>query len=183
MLKNYEFNTRPTDGLIEVRHHDEIKILNEYDRDLVSELYENIRKRFPQAYEDLCNRYQKSIQNIMYFEYRVVCGFIKCNWGVFDNKWDIDDDGNWVFEFIPCPMAGECKSEGRICRAKEKTAILESEMRVLKLIVQGYKVIDIADELYLSPKTVESHVYNMLKKLDLHSNAALVDYWHRHNLK
>lgn len=183
-LKNLEFHLRPTDAAIEVRQMDQpIYVLNENHRELVSELYESIRKKFPEAYADLCERYQKSIKNIWYFEYRVVSGFIKCNWGRFDDRWDIDENGNWIFEFCHCPLIGECKSESRICRPTEKLELTQAEIRVLRLIVDGLKVLQIADELYLSPKTVEAHIYNMLKKLNLHSNSALVDFWHRHNMK
>lgn len=176
----FEFNTRPRGGEVEVRHYDEdIYVLNENHRDVVSPLYEEIRIRFPQAYEDLCLRYKESIQNIWYFEFRVVCGFIKCNWGSFDNKWDIDDNGEWHFEFIICPLAGECKSEGRICNPTEKLVILDGEMRVLKLIGAGKRVIEIADELSLSPKTVENHTNSMFRKLGYHNKSQLVDYAHR----
>ena len=184
MLRCFEFNTRPTGGNIEVRHYDEpIYVLDENDRDIVSPLYEAIRIRFPHAYEDLCLRYQNSIKNIRYFEFRVVSGFIKCNWGRFDNRWDIDEKGDWNFEFCHCPLIGECKSEGRICWPTEKTVILDGEMRVLLLIVAGKSTIEIADELCISPKTVETHVYNMLKKSNLHSNSQLVDFYYRHYKK
>jgi DNA-binding CsgD family transcriptional regulator len=183
-LKCFEFNTRPKGGEVEVRHYDEpIYVLTENHRDVVSPIYEEIRLRFPHAYSDLCLRYKESIKNIRYFEFRVVCGFIKCNWGIFDNKWDIDENGDWHFEYFYCPLVGECKSEGRICCPVEKTEILDGEMRVLLLIVAGMKTLEIADELCISPKTVETHVYNMLKKLHLHSNSQLVDWYHRHYRK
>jgi len=182
-LKSFEFNTRPRGGEVEVRHYDEaIYILSENHREIVSPLYEEIRIRFPHAYEDLCLRYKESIKNIWYFEFRVVCGFIKCNWGLFDNKWDIDENGEWHFEFCICPLAGECRSEGRICNPTEKLIILPGEMRVLLLIAQGLRVLKIADELCLSPKTVENHTNNLLKKLGFHSKSQLVDYAHRKKL-
>lgn len=183
-LRCFEFNTRPIGGNVEVRHYDEpIYVLTEYHRDVVSTVYEAIRERFPEAHQDLCVRYKESIKNMWYFEFRVVCGFIKCNWGRFDNKWDIDENGDWIFEFCECPLVGECKSEGRICKPTEKTLLSESELKVLALIVEGMKVAEIAEELCNSAKTIETHIYNMLKKLDLHSNSQLVDWFHRHYRK
>ena len=50
------------------------------------------------------------------------------------------------------------------------------EREVLKLIAEGYKNRDIADYLCISPKTVEKHRENLMKKLDLHNAAALTAY-------
>lgn len=181
-LKCFEFNSRPG-AIVEVRHYDEpIYILTEYHRDVVSPLYCEIRERFPEAYADLCPRYKDSLQNTWYFEFRVVCGFIKCNWGSFDNKWDIDENGDWHFEYVVCPLSGECKSENRICNPKEKIPLSDSEVRVLLLIARGKRVLETADELCISPKTVEAHVYNINKKLGTNSNSQLTDYAHRKNL-
>ena len=47
------------------------------------------------------------------------------------------------------------------------------EREVLKLIGEGYKNKEIAAELYISPKTVEKHRANLMRKLDLHTTAQL----------
>ena len=43
------------------------------------------------------------------------------------------------------------------------------EREILKLIAEGYKNKEVADYLYISPKTVEKHRANLMKKLDLHN--------------
>jgi DNA-binding NarL/FixJ family response regulator len=50
------------------------------------------------------------------------------------------------------------------------------ETEVLKLIAEGYKNRQIADLLGISVKTVERHRANLMKKLDLHSGAALTAF-------
>jgi DNA-binding NarL/FixJ family response regulator len=50
------------------------------------------------------------------------------------------------------------------------------ERQVLKLIGEGYKNREIADYLCISPKTVEKHRSNLMKKLDLHSASKLTTY-------
>jgi DNA-binding NarL/FixJ family response regulator len=50
------------------------------------------------------------------------------------------------------------------------------ERQVLKLIGEGHKNKDIADYLYISPKTVEKHRANLMKKLDLHTASALTAF-------
>ena len=50
------------------------------------------------------------------------------------------------------------------------------EREILKLIAEGYKNKEIADDLFISLKTVEKHRANLMKKLDLHNAAALTTF-------
>lgn len=56
------------------------------------------------------------------------------------------------------------------------------EVEVLKLIAEGYKNQDIASLLNVSVKTVESHRYNIMEKLDMHDRIELVKYAIRRGL-
>lgn len=50
------------------------------------------------------------------------------------------------------------------------------EQQVLRYLAEGVSVRKIADELYISPKTVENHRTNIMGKLDLHSTVDLVRF-------
>lgn len=50
------------------------------------------------------------------------------------------------------------------------------EREVIKLIAEGMKTKEIATYLSLSPKTVEKHRTNLMRKLDLHSVSAVTVY-------
>src|SRR5208283_1113328 len=50
------------------------------------------------------------------------------------------------------------------------------EREILKLVGEGYKNREIADDLCISMKTVEKHRENLMKKLDLHTASALTSY-------
>jgi DNA-binding NarL/FixJ family response regulator len=52
----------------------------------------------------------------------------------------------------------------------------QREREVLKLIAEGYKNREIAEDLCISLKTVEKHRANLMKKLDLHNAAGLTVY-------
>ena len=52
----------------------------------------------------------------------------------------------------------------------------QREREVLKLIAEGFKNKEIAEDLCISLKTVEKHRANLMKKLDLHNTAALTVY-------
>jgi DNA-binding NarL/FixJ family response regulator len=54
--------------------------------------------------------------------------------------------------------------------------LTKREREVIKLIAEGYKTREIAEYLSLSPKTVEKHRTNLMKKLDLHSVSAVTLY-------
>jgi len=54
--------------------------------------------------------------------------------------------------------------------------LTQREREILKLIAEGYRNSEIAEYLFISVKTVEKHRANLMKKLNLHSTAALTAY-------
>jgi len=54
--------------------------------------------------------------------------------------------------------------------------LTQREREILKLIAEGYKNKEIADDLCISVKTVEKHRANLMEKLDLHNVQALTTY-------
>ena len=71
--------------------------------------------------------------------------------------------------------------EGFLEKKKERAAsiwdnLTQREIEVLKLVAEGYSSPEIAELLGISPKTVDKHRSNMMKKLDLHNASALTAY-------
>jgi DNA-binding NarL/FixJ family response regulator len=58
----------------------------------------------------------------------------------------------------------------------EPVSISEREMEVIKLIAEGYTNNEIAEKLFLSPHTVNTHRKNILQKLGVNNTAAIVMY-------
>ena len=58
----------------------------------------------------------------------------------------------------------------------------EREMQVLIMITSGQKVNDISDQLFLSPKTVNSYRYRLFEKLDVNSDVELTHLALKYNL-
>ena len=50
----------------------------------------------------------------------------------------------------------------------------QREQQVLRLLAEGYPIKEIANQLYISPRTVESHKYNIMGKLQVSSMVDLV---------
>lgn len=58
----------------------------------------------------------------------------------------------------------------------------EREFDIMRLLVQGKGVNEIADELKISNKTVSTHKARLMQKMDFHNNAELVRYAVAHGL-
>jgi len=58
--------------------------------------------------------------------------------------------------------------------APEKFGISDRELEIIKLFVASKTYTQIAEELFISPHTVKSHIKNIYKKLHVHSKTSLV---------
>jgi len=61
-------------------------------------------------------------------------------------------------------------------KMKENVPLSERELEVLKFLSQGMSNKQIADKLFISIRTVETHKHNLMKKLNIFSTAELVIY-------
>jgi len=61
-------------------------------------------------------------------------------------------------------------------KPSSKEELTQSEKRILKLIGKGKSSKEIAEELFISYKTVENHRSNICKKLGITGNSALLKY-------
>ena len=60
--------------------------------------------------------------------------------------------------------------------SSEKQHITSREQEILEYIVEGLTSSEIADRLFISPRTVETHRSNLMQKLDIKNTAGLVRY-------
>ncbi|MDQ6706574.1 MAG: LuxR C-terminal-related transcriptional regulator [Acidobacteriota bacterium] len=78
-----------------------------------------------------------------------------------------------VVNFQGRGLAGAAGKRGSILRSSAVTA---REKEVIKLVAEGNSTKQIAWILRLSVKTVEAHKFNLMRKLDIHNRAHLVQY-------
>jgi len=80
----------------------------------------------------------------------------------------------------------ELKDDGILNKGKiiinEKTPLTNREMEIIKLIVKDYSSQEIADKLFISIRTVETHRKNIMVKLHTKSTIGLVHYAIQNNL-
>ena len=60
--------------------------------------------------------------------------------------------------------------------SQEMKQLSEREIDVIRLIVNGLSSKDIAEKLFISPKTVETHRYNILRKLGVKNTVGIIKY-------
>ena len=74
--------------------------------------------------------------------------------------------------------------QGKLSKKKKKAGIplTRRELEVLKLIVAEYSNSEIANELFISIRTVDTHRRNLLAKLRVKNTAGLVKYAIKHGL-
>jgi len=68
-------------------------------------------------------------------------------------------------------------------QAPDGEGISDREREVLQLVARGHTYAEIGEELHISPKTVENHVRNILKKLRLNRKNELIRYAIDHGIE
>ena len=161
--------------------------LKESDREFIESLVSHISSFYPLAYEALCKKYERCALNKPYYFFRIATRFVRCNFSKLDNIPDISENLKCNFEYVECPLRGECEHENIICRPTFDSKLSAAELRVLRFWAQGLTKEEVAQELYLSPHTVHSHINNAYRRLNflgirIRDKADFVRYAEQHNL-
>jgi DNA-binding CsgD family transcriptional regulator len=145
--------------------------LDSSNTEMVQFLVEYISTFYPSAYKALTREYEKSKPNKTFFDFLIVSRLIRCNFSALDDVADIDTELFAHFEYVNCPMRGECKLANVVCNPEFCNRLSEAEMRVCKLWFEGRSLDSIADELALSQHTIHNHIRNAYARLKVHSRA------------
>ena len=82
-------------------------------------------------------------------------------------------------------IAGELIQTYQNFRSDEDTIdkkLTDRQKEILQLVVEGYSAKEIAKMLFISPRTVETHKYNMMQELNLKTTADLIKFAIKNNL-
>lgn len=158
------------------------RMLTEHDVDYCDAFISELQELYPEALAALREIYSQSKLNRSYYNFLIVRRFCKCNFGCYDNKLDIDGEGKFVFEFVSCPLRGECRFDHVICQPKFNVALSDRQMEVMRLFFQGKDELAIAEKLFLAPNTVLNHKKMALQKLGFHSLNEFIRYAYDHKI-
>jgi two-component system response regulator NreC len=88
------------------------------------------------------------------------------------------------------PRISQLMADGYVRRIEQESGeseranvpLTRREREILALVAKGLTNQQIADQLYISPRTVDTHRTNMMQKLDIHDVANLVRYAIEHGI-
>lgn len=181
-MKAIEFYTTP-EGDVTLRPLGESeRQLQEADVDFIQQFLSVLREFYPEAHTALMDEYSSRNLTKRYRDFLSVRRFIKCNFGLYDNMIDLDANWNFRFEFVGCPMRGECKYDRVICSPKFNSKLSDRQMEVMELLSKGMPDHKVADKLCLSVYTVNNHRKNSFKKLGIHSLPDFMRFATQNNL-
>ncbi len=90
---------------------------------------------------------------------------------------DVYRGGSYLSPRMLSQLVDDFRSRLRTgARVPRFATLTAREKEVLKLLAEGNSVKEIACQLNLSVKTVEAHKFNLMRKLDIHNKAQLVQY-------
>jgi DNA-binding NarL/FixJ family response regulator len=90
---------------------------------------------------------------------------------------DVNRGGSFLSPRMLAQLVDDFRSRVKSAVRTPRFATLTArEKEVLKMLAEGQSVKEIAGGLNLSVKTVEAHKFNLMRKLDIHNKAQLVQY-------
>lgn len=183
-MTNLEYIVTKGDVLVIIKGETPFFLISS-NSDIIDSEIEYIKTEFPEALKALELRYHQSRHNVKHFKFLIVRQWIKCHYGQVDHLTDVEFDGQRNFETSYCPKRGECESCDlfKVCYPVRTSVLSTAEVSVLRLLVAGLDVEQIADTLCKSFHTITKHKSNMLKRLGLHKTSQLIDYWNKNGMK
>ncbi len=90
---------------------------------------------------------------------------------------DVYRGGSYLSPRMLTQLMDDFRSRGTTGARLPRFATLTArEREVLKLLAEGLSVKEVACQFNLSVKTIEAHKFNLMRKLDIHNKAQLVQY-------
>ena len=87
----------------------------------------------------------------------------------------VNEGQRYICRDIKDYITNQVISENQIDPAYRINQLTKRELEIVNMIKDGHSSREISEKLFISKRTVEVHRYNILKKLQLHNTAALVN--------
>jgi two-component system response regulator NreC len=89
---------------------------------------------------------------------------------------EVHRGGSYLSPRMLSHVVDDFRSRVRSATSPRFNTLTRRELEVLKFLAEGNSVKEIAGTLDLSVKTIEAHKFNLMRKLDIHNKAQLVQY-------
>ncbi|MCG8540606.1 MAG: response regulator transcription factor [Clostridia bacterium] len=91
---------------------------------------------------------------------------------------------SYIHPSLASEFVREYKSRGKVVdKEHNKSKLTRREYEVLTLIAEGLNNKEIAENLFISEKTVKNHVSNIFKKIEVNDRTQAAIYAFKHNIK
>ena len=171
----------------------ETVLYSEVHREFTEKMLSLLTTYFPKPLNALRRWFVKSKANTHYYEFLIVRQFILCNFFEYDNRLDIDEEGNFKFEFVQCPIRATCLYNGHrrtdegineigVCNPEFASEMSPEEHRVMAFFYNKPDItcIEIAEILCKSPHTVENQKKHAMRRVGVKTLAQFIG-WARIN--
>jgi len=91
---------------------------------------------------------------------------------------EVHRGGSYLSPRLLTRLVADFRQQGRDGTPRQPRfgTLTKREREILKMLAEGCSVKEIATSFDLSVKTVEAHKFNLMRKLDIHNKAQLVQY-------
>jgi DNA-binding NarL/FixJ family response regulator len=91
---------------------------------------------------------------------------------------EVHRGGSYLSPRLLTRLVADFRANGRDGTPRQPRfgTLTKREREILKMLAEGRSVKEIATDFQLSVKTVEAHKFNLMRKLDIHNKAQLVQY-------
>ncbi|HWC98990.1 MAG TPA: response regulator transcription factor [Candidatus Sulfopaludibacter sp.] len=91
---------------------------------------------------------------------------------------EVHRGGSYLSPRLLTRLVADFRAQGRDGTPRQPRfgTLTKREREILKMLAEGRSVKEIATSFDLSVKTVEAHKFNLMRKLDIHNKAQLVQY-------
>ena len=89
---------------------------------------------------------------------------------------EVHRGGSYLSPRLLSRLVDGFRGQGNPIRQPRFGTLTKREREILKMLAEGKSVKEIATGFDLSVKTVEAHKFNLMRKLDIHNKAQLVQY-------
>lgn len=111
--------------------------------------------------------------------------YLICNFGNFDNRADITEDGILIKEHVTCSARGNCKHEGTLCQhffPAPNGNLTQREIEIVKMIATDQPDKIIAYRLGIEVTTMATHRKHIEQKIGCATKVGITRFACEHNI-
>ena len=145
---------------------------------------EQVQKRFPEVKIAILTMHQEKALIQKFIEFGVKGYFLKtiAKSELVHAIKTIADGGEYFPSDVTKALIQKQSLVPDITQSPLLSSLTEREVEVIKLVSQGLTNKEIADRLFISPRTADSHRTNIMRKLNLHNVAEMVRFAFKNKL-